>query len=378
MRILVGFIWDGKSGGIDAYLMAFARVARDEGVNLDFLTNEHCEELASELDGMGHRLYEIATLHDRASQRATIFSLCEKNGYEAAYFNVSTALMYPVVKDVRDAGVSKIAVHSHASAVDVPSKWKQLVLGLANRVMQKRISDCATYRFACSRSAATWLFGTLRGSDGVVIVPNPVDVERCIYDHERRSEIRRTMGLDGKFVVGSVTAMKRVKNPHLLIDSFAVFSKKCTETHLLVVGGGELQDEVLRYANCKLESGSFSFLGKREDVGDLLQAFDAFALTSEKEGLSIAAIEAQVAGLPCVLSSGVPDEAIVVPELVFRLPKNAPAQQWSEAFSNCREEWQSGSERRSRHQEVVCAGYAPSAPRKAMSYLLARSSPNEQ
>lgn len=370
MRILVGFIWDGKSGGIDAYLMAFARVARDEGVNLDFLTNEHCEELGSELDGMGHRLYEIATLHDRSSQRATIFSLCEKNGYDAAYFNVSTALMYPVIKDAKDAGVPKVVVHSHAAGVDRDDVLSRLLFDAANAMFRLPLRGIASDCLACSSSAAAWLFGSQYAISGAVsIVPNPVNVEECEFDADTRALVREKMALSDKFVVGSVTAMKKIKNPYLLIDAFGAFAKTCPEAHLLVVGEGELYGETLGYAKDRLSADSFTFLGKREDVGDLLQSFDVFALTSVREGLSIAAIEAQVSGLPCVLSFGIPDEAVVSRELAVRMPKGCSARVWAEAFADVYRGWKSGVERRSYREDAVNAGYSPESPKKVLEVL---------
>ena len=89
MKILTGFIWDGESGGIDRYLMSFARVASSQGVKLDFLTNEYCDGLVENLASMGHGLYEIATLRERNKQRNLIFKLHEENCYALLHnFNI--------------------------------------------------------------------------------------------------------------------------------------------------------------------------------------------------------------------------------------------------------------------------------------------------
>ena len=52
--------------------------------------------------------------------------------------------------------------------------------------------------------------------------------------------------------------------------------------------------------------GSVKFLGVRNDVADILQSFDLFLLPSLYEGLPVTMIEAQAAGLPCVISDKVP------------------------------------------------------------------------
>lgn len=367
MRILTGFIWDGKSGGIDAYLMAFARVARDEGVQLDFLTNEYCEELAAELDSMGHRLFEIATLRNRASQKRTIQSLCKQNSYDAAYFNISTALMYPVVKDARDAGVPKIAVHSHATDVDTEKYWTTFILRGLNMLLRRKLSRLTTHRFSCSDQASGWLFG--EGGPSAIFIPNPVELSGCRYNSEIRLKMRQKLSLGDCFVVGSVTAMKAVKNPYMLIEAFAAFQKNCPKSHLLIVGDGGLRDEVEGYAKRRLQEQSVSFLGKRSDVGDLLQAFDVFLLTSKKEGLSIAAIEAQVAGLPCLLSSGVPLEAIVSADLVKRVPQGSSAEDWASEIAKICRGWEKEASRCSREEEAASRGFSDESPRKALDLM---------
>ena len=369
MRILTGFIWDGKSGGIDAYLMAFSRVARDESVQLDFLTNEYCDDLAAELNAMGHRLFEIATLRNRVSQKRTIRLLCEQNSYDAAYFNISTALMYPVVKDALDAGVPKIAVHSHATGSNQSSRTKELLFDLLNYAMRGKLRRCATHRFACSRLAALWLFGDECESAGnVAFVPNPIDVHKFAYNPRGRAAIRRDLGLEGKLVVGSVTAMKTVKNPWLLIDMFAEFCKTCPRAHLLVVGDGAFMAEVEKHAACVLEGGSYRLLGKRDNIPELLQAFDAFVLPSKKEGMPISVLEAQAAGLPCLLSEGVPEEVIVEGPIAKRVRVNAPAKEWAAELASLLLR-SNAAPRRSFDEEVASAGFDASSPRLVLDRL---------
>lgn len=369
MRILVGFIWDGKSGGIDAYLMAFARVARDEGVNLDFLTNEYCEDLANELDHLGHRLHEIATLHDRGSQRSTIFALCEENTYDAAYFNISTALMYPVVKDAKDAGIPRIAVHSHATGSNQPSAWREIVFDLLNYVMRGRLRKATTHPFTCSNAAAEWLFGEGCEPEGsVVFVPNPVDVSIFKFDQQSRAAVRERLGLADKLVIGSVTAMKEVKNPWLLVGLFAEFAKDHPDAHLLVMGGGDLFPAVEEYATSVLRPGSFSLLGKRHDIPNLLQALDAFVLTSKREGMPISVLEAQVAGLPCLLSTGIPRDVVVEGSCVSRMKKGSSAKDWAVELSRLISNFDAKN-RKSLASEVEQAGFRADSPRMILDRL---------
>lgn len=369
--MLTGFIWDGKSGGIDACLTAFAQAATREGIHIDFLTNSYSESLAQELEVMGHRLFEIATLRDRASQKAAIAELCRNTLYDAAYFNVSTALMYPVVRDARKAGVRKIVVHAHAAGNDQANIFKRVLFDALNSLLRCPLRKVSTHMLACSREAACWLFGEGAVRQGAVrIVANPVDAYRCSYDERIRQWKREELGLADKLVIGSVTAMKEVKNPFLLIDIFSAVYEQRPDAFLAVVGGGELSDAVKKYAEEKLVAGSYAFFGLRQDVPELLQAFDAFILPSRKEGLSIATIEAQSAGLPCVVSSGVPLEAIVVPELGRQVPLSSSVETWRDVVLDVMSEGLSEASARKSYAEVLeQAGYSLKAPEKILDMI---------
>ena len=61
-KVLVGFFMDGKSGGIDQYLLYFLRSVSSDCIQIDFLTNKIDPELQSILSGYGSRIFEIANL----------------------------------------------------------------------------------------------------------------------------------------------------------------------------------------------------------------------------------------------------------------------------------------------------------------------------
>lgn len=363
-RLLAGFVWDGTCGGIDAYLVAFARLAASEGVRVDFLTNEYAPGFAAKLEEMGHRLYEIATLHDRRSQRSTIEALNQKNDYDAAYFNVSTALMLPVVQAAHRAGIARVVVHAHAAGNDQASPLRRAVFDAGNALFRPALRRAASLMVACSSDAGRWLFGNKALSEGRVhVVPNPVDTRSCAFDPAVRERMRERLDVKDRYVVGSVTAMKAIKNPLFMVEAFARFRDACENAVLVVAGDGELADEVRRHAELTLPAGSWRLLGKREDVPALLQAFDCFMLTSLKEGLSIATIEAQSAGLPCLVSTGVPKEASAAPPLVRRLPLSAGPQAWAGELGRL---WQTRrdypSTRQGWVQNVEAAGYSADSP----------------
>ena len=96
-------------------------------------------------------------------------------------------------------------------------------------------------------------------------------------------------------------------------------------------------------------------LGIRDDVADYYSAFDILAFPSTYEGLGMASIEAQAAGLPVVCSDKVPKEADLIPSLVRRISLDAGIESWVSAF-DVHESDASG--RVSHAQEMAKRGYA--------------------
>lgn len=91
-KLLVGFIMDGKSGGIDKYLLNFLTKVSNEEVRIDFLTNEIGVELQTELKKFHSNLYAIANLKHPVSQYRQVCRIMKEGQYDAVYLNISTAI----------------------------------------------------------------------------------------------------------------------------------------------------------------------------------------------------------------------------------------------------------------------------------------------
>ena len=113
------------------------------------------------------------------------------------------------------------------------------------------------------------------------------------------------------------------------MDIFAVLLKKESNAVLLLVGGGEGMSKMQEKVQELGVAEHVRFLGVRSDVADLMQAMDVFVFPSLYEGLGIALIEAQAAGLPCVVSDTIPHEAYLT-DLVDSESLSAPAEKWAE------------------------------------------------
>lgn len=148
-----------------------------------------------------------------------------------------------------------------------------------------------------------------------------------LYDDSLRGEL----GLKSDVtVIGHVGRFAEAKNHTFLIDIMAELIELDPNTHLVLVGDGPLRHRIQqRVADLELSS-NVHFVGLRSDVAKvMLSTFDVFVLPSLHEGLPVVAVEAQAAGLPCVLSDTVAPEATVVPALVTRLSLNMSSRDWA-------------------------------------------------
>ena len=135
-------------------------------------------------------------------------------------------------------------------------------------------------------------------------------LEKFRFDPIIRQETRRELDIaDDMFLVGHVGRFMPQKNQAFLVDVLAELLPQKPDTMLAFVGDGPDRPDVQQHAQALGISDHILFLGQRTDVNHLYQAFDAFCLPSRYEGLGMVAIEAQVAGCPCVLSDQVPHEA---------------------------------------------------------------------
>jgi sugar transferase (PEP-CTERM/EpsH1 system associated) len=137
-------------------------------------------------------------------------------------------------------------------------------------------------------------------ADRVTTIINGIDVAR-LENACPRTEARARIGLgDADFVFGIVARLTPVKDHRTLLEAFARVVEARPGARLVIVGGGETEDEV-RASVAELGLGERALLlGERKDVPELMRAFDAFVLSSLSEGLSITLLEAMAAGLPVV------------------------------------------------------------------------------
>ena len=320
-------------GGIETLLMNLYRAMDRNLVQFDFLAHYGREAAYNdEIRALGGRIYEMPALKDERRvyyQRvfAYLFALHrffrEHKEYRILHGHMTnTASLYlPIAKRY---GVACRIAHSHST------RSKPGLQGIMTTLLQKPVHLMATAYFACSRSAAHWLFPSVP-EEQIRIFPNAIDLERFRYQPEIRQRIRRSLGLTDGPVIICVARFRPEKNQMFLLDVLPHILAQRSDAAFLFVGDGPCEEAVRAATKAVGLAEHIRFLGPRSDVADLLNAADAFVLPSLWEGLPVTGIEALANGLHGVVSDGVPDEWNQANMVTF-LPLQASPKLWADAL----------------------------------------------
>lgn len=224
------------------------------------------------------------------------------------------------------------------------------VQGFLHRVNQHSLSRYANVLWACSMESAKWACPAM--DLPCEVIPNAIDAQMFRFSEQVRREVREQYGLEDCLVVGHVGRLQYQKNQTFLLDAFRHLHEREEKARLVLVGDGPDLTELEAKAVTLGIEREVLFLGNRDDVNRLLQAFDLFVMPSHFEGFGMAALEAQAAGLPCLLSDSVPRETKLTRNVEF-IPAEDPAI-WAEHMLNMLERHEI---RRDEAQTIADAGY---------------------
>ena len=172
----------------------------------------------------------------------------------------------------------------------------------------------ADYFMACSKQAGIDRFGkTVAANDKFRVLNNGIDVARYACTDAEHEAAKQGAGYSDSVVIGHVGRLTAIKNHRFLIDTFCEFKGMHPSALLFLVGRGPLEEQLKKYSAERGVSDSVILFGVRPNVEDYLKLFDVFVFPSVREGLPLSVVEAQTAGLPCVISTGVPETALLTP-----------------------------------------------------------------
>jgi glycosyltransferase involved in cell wall biosynthesis len=199
------------------------------------------------------------------------------------------------------AGVPAIIVHEHGKTL-----WKRWY----HRIFERYAIGRTDLRLAVSKDIMDLrLRHEHTPASKIRIVFNAVDPARFDSDEATRVRKRIELGLDNSFIIGTIGRLVDAKSYDFLLEATARISKQRPDLSVIVVGEGELLDDLKRLRDSLDLARTVHFLGKRTDIPDLMAAMDLYVISSKREGLPVTLIEAMMAGKPIISTAvgGIPD-----------------------------------------------------------------------
>lgn len=301
-----------NSGGLENRLMDIIRNIDKSKVQIDVYTCRMTEGIFDE---------EVKLLGGQIFYNPP---LCVKNVAWYIFYFKKFLLEHPEYKIVhahQDAWCSVFCIGAYLAKVPIRiahSRTAISTLSVRNcikNIIKIPTRKYATHYFAVSDLAGQWLFGDRLYEKGMVWVwPNAIDIPKFQYDEIIRNQVRDRFHWAARHVIMHVGNFTPPKNHQFLLKIFNAVIKKDQQALLVLVGSGN-HAELDMYIQQNSLDNSVIFLGRRDDVNDLLQGADVFVFPSLFEGLPGAVIEAQAAGLPCIISDTIDKAVCITPNI---------------------------------------------------------------
>lgn len=316
------------SGGIEAVVMNYCRRIDPSRVAFTlFACRDSQLPQRQELEKLGIPIRLIPPyIHVGEYQKVLLREFREGN-FHIVHAHLNTMSVFPLIAAWR-AGVPVRICHNHTTA-----HWGEGNKTLLKYLLRPINRIFATHYFACSQFAGEWMFGKKRFEKGKVrVMTNAIDAGVFSYDLRAREGIRRELQIpmDTK-VVGHVGRLTYQKNQEFLFRLLKELEHRGTPVRLLLVGEGEMEQELREKVRTMGLEGQVIFAGVRKDVAKVYSVMDLFCMPSYYEGFGLVALEAQASGLPCICSIQVPQE-VLGKETCCRIPiegEQAPAR-WAD------------------------------------------------
>lgn len=319
--------------GAETLIMNIYRKIDRSRFQFDFLVHTQEEsDYDAEILSLGGNIYHIQPftgLNFFLYKKAVLGHLQAHPEHKVIHIHM-TSTAYIIAKQAHKLECRTI-IHTHSQ------NFYSGIQNLCFKAISFPLRFVGDYFLACSREAAIDTFGAeVIKKDCYSLFLNSIDLSLYHTTNKKHHELKNTYGLDNKAIFGHIGRFIPEKNHAFLLQSFCELKKILPNAILLLAGRGPLEKNTKKIAKELKIDDSVIFLGVSNKVPQLLQLMDVFVFPSVKEGLGLAAIEAQAAGATCILSTGVPKIASVV--FSTRIPLAWGSKKWAkelaEAYKN--------------------------------------------
>lgn len=338
-------------GGTENAIMNYYRHIDRNQVQFDFLLTDpdKCafEDEITSLGGIVYRVPRLTMRHPGPYIRGINQFFATHTEYKIVHSHTSSKSYFPL-SIAKKHNIPIRICHSHSS------KSEKGIKGIIRDILKIGLKRVATHHFACGEKAAEWLYGKqFIQNNPITLIRNVIEGHKFALNVDSRNKYRELLHIESpSILLGHVARFNGVKNHIFTIEVFSELKALYPNAKLLLIGDGELREQITDKVNSLGLTDDVIFVGVVPNVYDYEQAIDIFLLPSLYEGLPLSIIEAQVSGLKCFTSANRVSEESSVTDLVSYLPLENGAKFWAEEIFKAKD-----YHRYDRLEEVIKAGY---------------------
>lgn len=288
---------------------------------LPYLIPQGAERMATDLSiTLDREQFEVSLICLSKNHHTILDTLLKKEGIRVFYLDKSDGfnpLIYlKLNRLIKELKPDLVHTHLHILPYVIPvmahNKINKTVhtihnladkeAGFFSRMINRLVFNKSVFPVSIAESVTVSL-KTVYGDYEYPLIKNGIIVENYVCDKKNGTAWRKKQGFSkDNFLFVCVARLSPQKNHRLLLEAFEKGAGNEKEARLLIVGDGELREELEMIASGFKSKDKIVFLGQRDDVSDILSASDVFVMTSDFEGNPLAVMEAMAAGKPVIVT----------------------------------------------------------------------------
>ena len=303
--------------GITSVIYNYTKAMDRSGMELFFLTYGDLKpSLRERFAELGRILFVSDRKQSTKAYVKDYLAALKKEKFDVVHINGNSGTMIIEVVLAKLCGVKNVMVHGHSTRTNHP---------FINAVLKMPMMWLSSECIACSEATGQWLYGKYP----YTLLNNAIELDPFRFRQELRQQYREEFGIgDDEYLVGHIGHFTEPKNHFFLIDCFAEFHKLEPKSKLLLISDGPRFQQVQEQVAQLGIQDAVIFAGRRSDVAGIYSAMDLFMLPSCWEGLPLVLVEAQVNGLPMLVSDVVTKVAKCTDRLTYKALDDG-AQSWA-------------------------------------------------
>lgn len=236
-------------------------------------------------------------------------------------FNVMSAFR---IKSLSKRLQAKV-IHMHCSPSHTLTIFSKLFGNPAKLVLSRRVifpvrPNFLSYKkfnydgiskiICVSESTREVMKKTVKAVEKLDVIYDGIDLNK--FEQKKSPSLKKELGVEDKLIVGNISAIAPEKDYFTFVNTAEEVLVDIPNVHFLIIGAGAESDEIGKYIESKNLADSFSMLGFRKDVPELLSILDVFLMTSTMEGLGSTILDAFASKVPVVATKvgGIPEIVI--------------------------------------------------------------------